>query len=475
MQPEAQRAAHPCIGDAGVKHRVSPRRPVDDGRARVMQRLGATPLGIQRAARYRTVDTEGILDLLLYGLAREWRRGDDRAACMAEVREALDKAVREGLAFEDAGQGRRRFDPAEITNFLKHRGLSGKDRFWEDRFIATQRLLVGDFDPGQDAAAGTPPDLAAMGARRFSVLITRTFGLQHAIRRDRLRLRLPLPIEDEGQRDLTVGIVPPDGVDAEFTMAPGRLDASLAMPSAASVTFGAEVCFTTAPSTPTTLTAEPLDAASIDLYTRLREGLIVVSPRIRQLAAALSEGTRDPRTIVGRIWDFIHDRLKCGVVHYDELSPVYPLDWVLEAGWFDCQLGSALFVALCRVCGIPARLNSGYLLYAPTAAYHYWFDVWFDGRGWLPFDLTNWDISLGGRDQVWRNFFRERLDYRMKTQSLPRLFTGDPTIRFPAAWHLLLRMEEEGASISYVAVDTGTLIYRDQISVKMAGLPSAQG
>ena len=55
-----------------------------------------------------------------------------------------------------------------------------------------------------------------------------------------------------------------------------------------------------------------------------------------------------------RFWDFILDRLISGIMHYDELDVPYPADQVLDSGWFDCQLGSALLAALCR-----ARAHSG--------------------------------------------------------------------------------------------------------------------
>jgi hypothetical protein len=55
------------------------------------------------------------------------------------------------------------------------------------------------------------------------------------------------------------------------------------------------------------------------------------------------------------------DELACGPVHYDQVTPATPCDWVLESGWYDCQLGSAFLVALARARGIPARIVGGYV------------------------------------------------------------------------------------------------------------------
>jgi hypothetical protein len=211
----------------------------------------------------------------------------------------------------------------------------------------------------------------------------------------------------------------------------------------------------------------PLDAASANLYTRPREALLVVSPRVRALAAELTEGTVDRATMVQRIWNFMIDRLHYGVMHYDELPAVAPVDQVLNGGWYDCQLGSALLAALCRACGIPARQVGGYLLYPTAATNHHWSEVWFDDRGWVPFDLACWDLSVGGRDSSWRDLFHGRLDYRMKTQVMPLCFTGTPGVRFPPAWRLTQRMEDQGIALGYSSVDSGIPIFRDRVSVRL--------
>ena len=147
----------------------------------------------------------------------------------------------------------------------------------------------------------------------------------------------------------------------------------------------------------------------------------------------------------------------------------------MDTGWFDCHLGSALLVALCRATDIPARLVSGYLLYPASPSYHYWAEAWVDGRGWVPMDLVCSDLSARGRDARWRDYFLGCLDYRMKTQCLPRLFDRTPTVRFPAAWHILPRPREDGAEIGFFARDSGELIYRDQISVRQEIGPTRDG
>ena len=92
-------------------------------------------------------------------------------------------------------------------------------------------------------------------------------------------------------------------------------------------------------------------------FTRDRARVLIrISPRIRTLAAELAGSAQGPWATVQRFWDFILDQLISGIMHYDQLDVPYPADQVLDAGWFDCQLGSALLAALCRARRIPARL-----------------------------------------------------------------------------------------------------------------------
>jgi hypothetical protein len=159
--------------------------------------------------------------------------------------------------------------------------------------------------------------------------------------------------------------------------------------------------------------------------------------------------------------------MTCGVVSYDQLDPARPLDWVLERGWFDCQLGAALIVAVCRARGVPARLAGGYLLYPTAPAVHYWAEVWLEDCGWAPFDLLTWGLSRGGRDRLWRDHFFGRLDHRMTTQRLPRLFSGAGSVRLPNAWRILARGADEGIQADLYDARSGELTYQEFVAVQL--------
>jgi hypothetical protein len=428
------------------------------------------PLGIRGDARYRVVDEARIVEvLLLHGWGFEIRAGERAAAERAAIA-ALAHWIALGLPFEIAADGMRRFDPAEVVNFCRWSSRHRGDRIWEERFLANGRRLIASHH-----RTSAPPDAPllpdALGPRRFTVTLRREFVVGAARRGKRRLLRLPLPLEDAALTDLSVTPLLPCDVAPDIAIAPGRLDARIVAPERPTIVLGVEASFTARPTISGPPRA-PLATADRELYTRPDEGLIRTSPRIRALADELGGTAREPLALVERFWNHLLDDLTWGVVHYDELDPAAPIDWVLDTGWFDCQLGSALLVALCRAKGIPARLVGGYLIAPTSPSYHFWAEVWLDDRGWAPFDSVCSDLAAGAPHGAWRHYFFGRLDYRMKTQCLPRIFNLSPSVRFPRSWHALAQPDGDGVEIATIDNDTGALVYREWLRVQRDDTPA---
>ena len=423
------------------------------------------PLGIRPGARYRIVDEDRIVEMLvLLGWAIDARTGRLGEA-RREAAATLERWIRLGLAHERSAAGQRLFDPAEVSNFFRH----APDPFYAGRFVAQGRALVLSFHR-HAVPIDAPPFPDTLPPERFTVTQTREFVLPRVAPRTRVMLRLPLPIEDAALRDLRYDLVAPPGVDAEANAAPGRLDVRVAAPDAPTVTLAVKATFVSDPAQ-SRAPPVPLSAAERELYTRPAEGIVKVTPRIRTLADELAADERDPFATVVRFIGFLAERLTCGVVHYDELDSASPTDWVLDSGWFDCQMGSALVVAMCRARGIPARLVAGNLIVPAAAAGHYWLEVFDDDRGWRPIDTNVADLSRRGGDRAWRDYYVGRLDYRMKTQVLPRVFNLSPSVRFPAAWHVVPRLDGDGVESTTFDNATGALVYRDRIVVRRGAAP----
>jgi hypothetical protein len=417
-------------------------------------------LGIRTDSRRGAASEDAIVEFLLIAWVTEIRSGD-RIAAKRQARQTLDRLVQEGLGFHRAATGVRFFDPAEVINFAAWLSLETGDRFWLDRWTPSARRHVWTAHGLAPRTHDCPPPPTALPPRRFTVRFERLFNLRGCRPGETVRLRLPRPIEDRALSALEVRPL----FDGRFSAAPGRLDARIEVPPALEVELGFEADFTAYPSGGEADTT-PLGAADRALYTRPHDGMIKVDEAVQRLAADLAGAERDPWSQVERFWDFGFERLRYGVVHYDEIDLARPAPWALENIWCDCQLGSGLLAALCRARGIPARLVAGYLMDADTPDRHYWAEAWIEERGWQPLDLSSsWSYSRGGRDPAWRNYYFGQLDYRMKTEVLPHLFNGPGQLRFPPAWHQLSRLCDQGMEMSFHDSTNGALIHSDRVAI----------
>ena len=193
-----------------------------------------------------------------------------------------------------------------------------------------------------------------------------------------------------------------------------------------------------------------------------------MTPRIAALADRLA-GTESASSAVSAFWNYLMDTLRIGAIRYDEVSADTAVDGLLDGNWCDCQLGSALFISLCRARGLPARMLGGHFLYRLAPTKHYWAEVWLDGQGWLPFDCLSWDLSAGGQDATWRNWFAGRIDHRMATECFPRSFLGPMSVRLPPAWQMLQTASGAGIEVAFSDVATGSPVFGDCVWARQYG------
>jgi hypothetical protein len=404
------------------------------------------PLGFQPSDRYRNVAESRIVDMLVFaGWLGQPASLESREAAKA----VLETWTRNGLASRPSPDGKRSFDPIEVYNHMKLAGVQERDSFFSEKYSLTRRNCVADF-------AAT---ISANEGRRFTVDFQRTFYLPAVDPHTRLRLRMPLPLTGDDLFNLQVTPHQPDH-DAQTTIGSGRLDARLAAAGRTTAILGATLTFTARQRVPQPQ-LEPPDPAP---YLASREGLIVISDRIRALAQNLASSGAPPLEAIFAFWDYIHAGLVCGLVHYDQVDAASPCDWVLDSGWYDCHLASALFVALCRAHGISSRVVGGYFLYPASPTNHFWAEVWIDDQGWTPFDFFGWDISDGGRRGEWRDRFFGRLEPRLITERLPREFTGALGVPIPHAWCILQTSAPGGVEINFLDVSSAP-IYTDIVRV----------
>lgn len=170
-------------------------------------------------------------------------------------------------------------------------------------------------------------------------------------------------------------------------------------------------------------------------YTAEREKHIIFSPRLRALAAKLTEGETNPYLRARRLFRWINDMFPWASAREYSTMENIP-EYVLDNGHGDCGMVSLLFITLCRISGIPAHFQSGFMMHPGEWNLHDWAEVYFEGVGWVPVDQSfgvptfarnddeTW-FFLGGID-AWRMVVNQ--DYGMPlvpAKQYPRSETVD--------------------------------------------------
>ncbi|MDO9559897.1 MAG: transglutaminase domain-containing protein [Syntrophales bacterium] len=150
---------------------------------------------------------------------------------------------------------------------------------------------------------------------------------------------------------------------------------------------------------------EKVDPAMAD-YLKATEQVQVNDPRIRELAARLTQGVKTEFDAVQRIISWVVDH-----VHYVTPPKQYDALYAFESGKGNCQNYSHLGAALLRAVGIPVRIVNGVTLNRPFdialkdgvltfkmgQGRHSWIEVWFPDLDWVPFDPQNTVLFVSNR------------------------------------------------------------------------------
>lgn len=151
-------------------------------------------------------------------------------------------------------------------------------------------------------------------------------------------------------------------------------------------------------------------------YTAEREKHIVFSPRLRELANKLTEGENNPYLKAQRIFRWIDTHFPWASAREYSTIDNIP-EYVLDNGHGDCGQVTLLFVTLCRICGIPAHFQSGFMMHPNAWNLHDWAEVYFEGVGWVPVDQS-FGIPTFAGNQDEELFFLSGIDsWRMIVNS----------------------------------------------------------
>lgn len=151
-------------------------------------------------------------------------------------------------------------------------------------------------------------------------------------------------------------------------------------------------------------------------YTAERETHIRFSPRIKELAAKLTEGETNPLLKARRIFTWINQYFPWASAR--EYSTIENIpEYVLDNRHGDCGQVSLLFITLCRCSGIPAHFQSGFMMHPGAWNLHDWAEIYFQCIGWVPVDQS-FGIPTFTQDADERFFFLGGIDsWRMIVNS----------------------------------------------------------
>lgn len=149
-------------------------------------------------------------------------------------------------------------------------------------------------------------------------------------------------------------------------------------------------------------------------YTAERATHIVFTDRIKALTDSLTAGVENPYLKVRAIYAYIVDNFPWASAREYSTIENIPM-YVLENRHGDCGQVGLLLVTMCRYAGIPARWQSGWMLHPGAVNMHDWSEIYYEGIGWVPTDVSFGRGRLKGIDtEDVYNFYTRGLDgYRL--------------------------------------------------------------
>ncbi|MFW9612984.1 MAG: transglutaminase-like domain-containing protein [Macellibacteroides fermentans] len=147
-------------------------------------------------------------------------------------------------------------------------------------------------------------------------------------------------------------------------------------------------------------------------YTAESAAHVLFTPAIRHLSGHIAGNGDSPLQKVRKIFTYINDAYPWASAREYSTVPNIP-EYVIDNRHGDCGMVSLLFITLCRLNGIPAKWQSGFMLHPGGVNLHDWAEVYFEGVGWVPVDQS-FGIPAFAEDNDTRYFFSNGIDaYRL--------------------------------------------------------------
>ncbi len=166
------------------------------------------------------------------------------------------------------------------------------------------------------------------------------------------------------------------------------------------------------------ITTQPYQAATEEYrkYTAERPPHIRFSERIKTLTDSITSDAVTPVENLKAIYRYITANYPwASALEYSTIADIPA--YVIENGKGDCGQVTLLLITMLRYKGIPARWQSGWMTHPGEVNLHDWAEVYFEGVGWVPVD-----VSFGRGEpldnKAGREFYLSGIDsYRLTVNS----------------------------------------------------------
>lgn len=302
-----------------------------------------------------------------------------------DLRDFIALRYMEAMVFDDTLRIHRK-SPRNL--FLLNPELNGGARRRGDQASAARISYVDsviDFTTGRNPLGGAHE-------------VTYTFSIKvpyaDALAGDSLRVWMPLPMETQRQTDIR--ILNASATDYIISRPGESPHSTIFFSSAAPASPGDTAVFSYTArfitrgqyASPEEILSKlkPYDKNSADYrrFTAFEAPHII---RLDSLARAIVGSETNPYRQSELVFDYIIDRYPWAGAREYSTIPCIP-EYVVTEGHGDCGQVSLLYISLMRSLGVPARWESGWMLHPGEKNLHDWAEVYFEGVGWLPVDVS---------------------------------------------------------------------------------------
>ena len=144
-------------------------------------------------------------------------------------------------------------------------------------------------------------------------------------------------------------------------------------------------------------------------YTAERKTHVIFTPEIKALTESVVAGETNPYNKALKIFDYVAQTYPWASAREYATIGNIP-EYVLKNGHGDCGQVGLTFITMARYAGIPAKWQSGFVLNDKRGGMHDWAEIYFEGIGWIPVDVS-FGLVPNEDDNV-RHFYIGGIDNR---------------------------------------------------------------